>query len=472
LKDSTTGFFGRKTTSYKNITVNKRRPETFFDPNAWQQTVTLDGAMKKDTSFWSTARHEKLSKKEEDIYSMVDSIKEVPVFRTFVDLVKLFISGYYVVGNFEFGPYYTFYSFNEIEGNRFRLGGRTSNDFSTKYMLTGRLAYGTKDQKFKYSLGGVYMINKRPRESVGLTYTNDMEQLGQTDNAFLMDNILASILQRKPINKLTLVKQYDAFYEKEWFEGFSNKISFQHRTLFSTVYIPFQDVGTDNFHKNIITAEIRLNTRLAYNEKFVYGEFERMSLGTEFPVFNLDLTGGLKNIFNSDFDYFKSRITVQYDFKINPFGKSYAILEAGKIWGKVPYPLLKLHEGNETYAFDDYAYNMMNYYEFASDQYASLYYEHHFEGFFLNRIPLLRRLKWREIVYGKGLIGSIDDRNRTVMIFPEGLQDLSKKPYYEAGIGIENIFKIIRIDAVWRLSYLDKPNIELFGLRAKLQIIF
>jgi hypothetical protein len=147
---------------------------------------------------------------------------------------------------------------------------------------------------------------------------------------------------------------------------------------------------------------------------------------------------------------------------VNPIGYARLIVDAGKIFGKVPYPLLQLHEGNETYAFDRYAVNMMNYYEFASDQYVSLYYEHHFQGFFLNHFPLLRRLKWREVVTAKYLIGSINNQNFEVLKFPVGLGEVSK-PYMEVGVGVENIFKIVRVDALWRLSHLDNPDIQPLG---------
>ncbi|MCF8348235.1 MAG: DUF5686 family protein, partial [Bacteroidales bacterium] len=148
-------------------------------------------------------------------------------------------------------------------------------------------------------------------------------------------------------------------------------------------------------------------------------------------------------------------------------------VEAGQIWGTLPYPLLKLHEGNETYFFDESAFNMMNYYEFVSDKYLSVFYTHHFNGYLLNRIPLLRKLKWREVAFVSGLVGSLNEANsqynsphKTDELYP------LSKPYFEAGAGIENIFKIIRVDAVWRLSYLDHPGISPFGIRVSLQFTF
>lgn len=471
LGDSTTGFFGRKTTTYKNVKVNVDYKENFFTDNSTLETIVMQNALIKTQDFWSESRHEKLTPREEAIYNMVDSIKEVPVFKTFVDIITLFVSGYYVHNNFEYGPYYTFYSFNAIEGSRIKIGGRTSNKFSTKVMYTGHLAYGTKDEKLKYGIGGVYMISKNPRISVGANYKYDMEQLGQSQNAFLQDNILASLLSREYNRKLSMVEEFKGHFENEWFHGFSNTISIGHRKIYSTEYIPFEEQNDAKTYDYLSSLEIKLNTRFAYNEKFLTGEFNRVSLGTRHPILNLNIIAAPKGILGSDFEYYKVNFNVKHTFNINPFGKFRYIVDAGKYFGKTPYPFLQLHEGNETYAYDDYAFNMMNYYEFVSDQYVSLFAEHHFEGFFLNHIPLMRKLKWREVVTAKGLYGSINDNNRELLEFPQELQGLTK-PYFEAGVGVENILKIIRIDAMWRLAYRSNVDIPKFGIRAKLQIDF
>jgi hypothetical protein len=439
--------------------------------------------MEKDTSFWNNNRHEPLSKKEENIYQMVDSIKSVPVFRTFVDIVTLFVSGYYKTGKLEWGPYFSLYSFNSIEGSRIRLGGRTSKEFSNKLRLEYFLAYGFNDLDFKYGLGFKYMLSKSPRVSFGASFKNDYEQLGQSSNAFMNDNILKSVLMRTENDKLTKIRDYKAFFEKEWFEGFTNTITVNNRTMFSNSYVSFiqnmsNDVKIDAtkpslYVQSITTSEVSLNTHLAYNEKFITGAFERLSVGSEFPMVDLTLTAGIPNILGAQYEYYKAKLRIRHHFDVNPFGWFVYIAEAGRTFGQVPYPLLNLCEGNGTYALDEKAYNMMNYYEFATDKYASLYCEQHFDGFFLNKIPLLRFLKWREVAYAKGIIGSISPENmKQILYFPTGLSDLSKQPYYEAGVGLENIFKIFRVDAVWRLSYLDKPDIQKFGLRAKIQIIF
>src|SRR5206468_458193 len=156
-------------------------------------------------------------------------------------------------------------------------------------------------------------------------------------------------------------------------------------------------------------------------------------------------------------------------FSLAPFGWTYYLLEAGKTWGTLPYPLLQVHQGNETYTYDDMAFNMMNYYEFVSDTYTSVSLTHHFDGFFLDKIPLMRKLKWREIASAKGVIGNMSDKNRNILLDPNAFSPL-RKPYVEVGAGIENIFKIIRVDAIWRLSYLNNPNIAKFGIRGSLML--
>ncbi|MEJ5317154.1 MAG: DUF5686 family protein [Tenuifilum sp.] len=469
LTDKTTGFFGHKTISYSDVKLNADFPKEIAEMPT--NLKVEEGALDQKDEFWNQARPFELTPREAGIYQMVDSIQQVPMYKTFIDIIDMFVNYYYTVGYWEIGPYYQTYSFNEIEGNRFKVSGRTSNKFSKKIMFDAFLAYGDKDERFKWGLGSLYMINKNPREAVGVSYRSDIEQLGQSPYALTEDNILTSFLRRNPNNKLTLVKDFTAYYEKEWFVGLSNKLTFSHRTIYPTEFIPFTPVLGGNDLKSITNATFTLNTRWIKDERYVSGEFEKVSLGSNWPEVNFDITRSIKGFAGSDYDFWKLHLNYYHKFNVNPIGYARFILDAGKIFGKVPYPLLQLHEGNETYAFDRYAFNMMNYYEFASDQYVSLYYEHHFQGIFLNHFPILRRLKWREVATAKYLIGSISNQNMQVLQFPAGLGEVSK-PYMEVSVGVENIFKVIRVDALWRLTHLDNPNIQPFGVRVGLQIIF
>lgn len=472
-KKSMMGIYGRKTADYSKFKINQPKESKFY--SLTDNLKVQDDAFKKDDAYWLEHRHDTLSKNENQIYKMVDTLQTLPVYRNWIDVLTIFVTGYKVAGNFEYGPYFNMFSTNEIEGNRFRFGGRTSNKFSRWYELSGYAAYGTRDEKFKYSLGIRAFLDKKPRTMVGMYYKNDNEILGQSQNGFTTDNILASVFRITPLRNLTNVKQIYAYIDREWFTGFSTKLSFYNREMMPLGNFRYEyqktpaAIGTK---ESITTSEIRLLARLAYNEKYVDGEFTRTSLGTHYPILQVQYTLGIKNLFHSDYDYHKLTVNVDDRIRINPIGYFDYILEYGKVWNPLPYPLLELHGGNETYIYDIYAYNGMNYYEFVSDEYVSATISHHFEGLFLNRIPLMRKLKWREVIGAKGVIGKVSQENRQLLNFPDHLYDLHRGPYYEASAGIENIFKVFRIDGVWRLSYLDNPKAIPFTIKASLQFTF
>ena len=471
----TLGFFGRKTTTYRDYVINQPKESKFY--NAPVNVIVSDSAGDHSEEFWAESRHEELSKDERTVYYMIDTLSTIPQFKTYIDIAEMVITGYYVKGKFEIGPYASMLSFNAIEGARFRFGGRTSNAFSTKVMLGGYVAYGTLDGRFKYGGNVLYMLNKNPRRALRGSFRYDLEQLGASQNAFREDFFLAFLFRRQPADKLSFVEEIKLAYEHEWFTGFTNTLILMNRNLYPVGGTKFefyyQDDATQKIAEEdaITSAEIGLDLRFAYKERVSMGEFERVSLGAKFPIVDVKYAYGMPNFFKSDYEYHKIQIGIRHWFNVFSLGWSRFRIEGGRIWGTLPYPLLKLHEGNETYFFDESAFNMMNYYEFVSDKYLSVYYTHHFNGLLFNRIPLFRKLKWREVAFVTGLVGGMDQKNKEYSVFPTGMYTLDK-PYFEAGAGIENIFKIIRIDAVWRLSYLEHLNASPFGIRFSLQFAF
>jgi len=482
-RENGVGLIGRRSASYRKFIINGEIDDAIF--KGTEQTQVLEGATDKDEAYWTEARHDSLTKREKDIYALVDTIKSLPAFKTYIDIITLFITGYKQFKFFpavEFGPYFTMYSFNSVEGNRFRLGGRTSDDFSTKFEINAYLAYGTKDQRFKYKAGFRWLIDKKPRQTFILSYKNDVTQLASSDNAFQDDNILTSLFRRSPASKLNNVAEKVTSYEIEWFKGLSNRVTLNHSD-----YIPLGQLAIDSVfyyynpadnykpENRISTAEVSLYTRFLYHEKFVDGRSGRISLGSIYPLLQLNLTFGIRGIRNSDFTYQKINFRISDSYKINPIGYMYYSLEVGKVFGIVPYPLLVLHPGNESYFYDQLSYNLMNYFEFVSDQYVSLLLSHHFDGFFLNKIPLMRKLKWREVVWGHSVIGQLSADNRAIFVPPKGkpryFYDL-KYPYTEIGAGVENILKIFRVDVVWRLNYLNHNYVLPYGFRGSIQLVF
>ena len=469
------GIYGRKTTSYKDFKINQPKETKFYEFG--DKIVVEDSALLYSNDFWDKNRHDSLSIREKKIYHMIDTIKTLPVYRTWVDVLTIFVSGYKVVNNFEIGPYFNLVSYNRVEGLRTRFGGRTSSKFSRWYELQGYVAYGFKDEKFKYSLGFKSFISKKPhRQLIGMTYKSDYEILGQSQNGFSQDNIFASLFRTSPLTNLTRVDQTYAWYEREWVDGLTSKVTLIGRTitpLIANAYTYYKNDGSIATKENIRNTEVRLNMRFAYKEKFISGDFSRISLGTKWPVMQVTYAKSLQNAFRGEYDYQKVVLNVSDRIRlISLLGYTDYTAEVGKIFGAVPYPLMELHGGNETYVYDYMSFNMMKYYEFASDQYASVGLFHHFEGLLFNKVPLLKKLKWREVVTCKALWGSVNERNRKTLIFPTTLNALGNEPYVEITAGIENIFKVFRIDALWRSTYLRPKAIDNFGVKFGFQLAF
>lgn len=471
-------FLGHRQVDYTHVRLNEPIPAEVLKLD--NNVVISRDVLKNDESYWDSIRPFALSDKEKQIYGMVDSIKNVPLYHNIYTLLSTVLGGYYDTKYVGIGPYYKMFSFNKLEGARFQLGLRTTTDFSRKIRLSGYGAYGTKDNHFKGGGGIEYMVNELPTSKLKLAYKHDAVQLGAGVNAFTEGNILSSVFSRGNNDRLSLVNQGDISYEHEWRQGISNTFAAQMRTIFSSPYVPF--VRPDGQVVNSIqTFSLQLKTRLSRDEIVVRKTFDKFSLGSDYPIVGIDLSMGVKGMFKNDYEYYRVVGTVLYDLGIPPIGTSKFIINGGKVFGKVPYPLLKLHEGNATYFYDTYAFSCMNYYEFASDLWVSLIYEHHFKGFFLGKIPLMKRLKWREVFIFKALIGTLEDRNngsladtKAILLFPEGMSSVSK-PYFEAGIGIENICRILRVDAIWRLSHrhsVPGQNVQNFAINFSINLNF
>lgn len=472
-KNPVQGLYGRRTATYRDFVINDLLEDEFYA--GAEQVLVVPDQESDQEEYWQANRHIPLTKKEAAIYHMVDTMKTIPRFNTYLDVVNTIVTGYYPIGMIELGPYFTTYSFNQVEGHRFRVGARTSSAFSKRVEYEGYAAYGTSDREVKFGIGGKTFLSKEARLIGGLYYRHDLEQLGQSASAFREDNILSSAFRRTPNNKLTLVDEYKAYLEREWFMGFSSTFTFLHRSLYprgSLVYERTFDVQEPEFISKIITTEVIFNTRFAYKEKYIAGDFARVSLGTSYPILEVQLVQGVKGMLDGGYQYSRPGIRVRQRVSMGVLGHLNYTVTGTKIFGTLPYPLLIIHSGNETFYSDDMAFNTMNFFEFISDQSASAYAEQHFEGLFLNRIPLFRRLKWREVVGAKIAFGSLDDRHRSEMDLLPYMFDLNSGPYAEASIGVENILKVLRVDFVRRLTYLENPNVSDWALRLKMNITF
>ncbi len=475
----TQGFFGRKTTIYNNIIINKPKPLSFF--NTLNPTIVTDSANDIPLSAWDTIRPEKLSTREANVYHMIDTIKHLPIFRTYVDIINTIVSGHYTTKYFKFGPYGRLISFNTKEGMRLRIGGKTTTRFSKHLRLLPYIAYGIKDEEWKGGLSILYIIKNDLWRSFSFSGKHDVAYLGQSHYKLSEDNFLATLLNAVPNRYLSPLDEYSFSYKHEWYHGLQTDIGFKKQLLYpiTNTYFLYYNDGVEIKDPTLITSELSFNARFSFKERYLVTTFNHLSLGSKYPILNIHVDWGLKNVLQSDFSYQDISINLTHSINLYPLGYLKYKLSGGQIFGTIPYPLWHFHPGNQSFILNTSAFNLMNYYEFASDRYLDLYVSHFFDGFFLNKIPLLARLKWRSLVWAHGVAGSLHNDNLQFSPPPEQVYMFNKrkrvaiiKPYWETGIGIENIFKILRIDAIWRLSYLDHPNITKFGIRFNLAIKF
>jgi hypothetical protein len=459
----TTGFFGRKFTSRKNIILNPDIAPSFFSLTEFREIETDKNAARYDSTAWTQLRHKELSIKEKAVYHMVDTIKKTSAFRK-IENFTYFIGTGYIRRNFiEFGPYYKIYSKNAIEGSRLRLGVRTSNNFSKTIELNAYSAFGINDQKIKFGVGTKWKVKSNPWTLAQINYYEDMIQLGAALNNFGTDNIFAIATDN---DKLLYLKNVEIGIEHDIFKSLTGAVSFSHKEIFPTDSIAF--VGSEGQNILLLTAsEINISARFGINEEYIESVFHRQSFGSLYPIIEFKYTLGIPGVYH----YQKLTLGLKHHISYGFAGKTKYYLEGGIIYGNVPFPLLKLHEAKPGIAYDEYSFSLMNYYEFASDKYVGFFAEHHFNGLFLNKIPLLRKLKFREVIYAKGVWGSLKEENIHLMRFPESLSNVSK-PYIEIGAGVENILNFLSINYFRRVTHIQKDGIRRNGLVLGFKVTF
>jgi hypothetical protein len=306
-------------------------------------------------------------------------------------------------------------------------------------------------------------------------YKYDIEQLWQkyTTTATSTDNFLASFLRRYPFDKLSLVSEARMYVKPNIAKLMTLKFELNHRQIYDAGALNFEFYpAPDDFSDtltHITTTDLSLEWVWQPGKIYLNYGVDLIDAPSPHATFIINYTVGLKGVLNADYGYHKIYLGYNESISTPPFGRLKLTTQAGKTFGTVPYPLLDIIPGNATYANARFGFNNMDFFEFVSDQYVSMYAEQHFNGFFLNRVPALRKLKWREVIGVKGVIGTISDANLAISAEP---LTAPSRGYYEASIGIENIFKFFRIDAVWRLSYLDMPNATQFGIRVDFDVLF
>lgn len=505
-KDRGLGIIGRKTSSYKDFVLDKpETKETYKEKDP--EDVRYEELEKADT-FWQQRRHEQLSKSEESVYKMVDSIQNIPVFKTIADVAEVIVGGYKVLGPIKIGPYSKLINWNRVEVFRMSLGIGTSNKLSKKFQIYGYVGYGFKDKRWKYGGNMQYVFNRYRRSAIGAGFYNDITFENRSSEQRRTQSLFAGWLRRPIPQKMMYVQEGKVWFLHSWKRGFSNKIAILHQRLQPIDYratrlggLNFKFLNQNNTApdgydtvQQIRTTEAMLTTRFAYKERKISGPFKDLSLRSRYPIVTLEYTMGVKGVLNSQYNYHRLRLRIKHWFFISPVGRLEYDVEGGKVFSErpLPYLLLETHPGNEAYFYNKSSFNSMNNLEFVSDLFVHARLEHHWDGFLLGRIPFVRKyLKWRLVTAVRAAWGTLEERhakaNRLnhydrsikhsrdrVPPFKEGpfYGRFDKGPYAEASVGIENILQFIRVDALWRLTYLDNRDAHPFSVRMTLNFTF
>ena len=467
------GFFGRRYSSRTNFAINAKHPDEFYKSNS---TVEIDqNAKTRSETYWKEVRHTPLSKQEQGVDDMIDTLNELHFFKLLKNTMYMASTGYYPLGKVELGSVFSLVTKNQAEGWRIALSLRTSNSFSRRVELGGRIAFGFMDERLKYGTSVRYNITPKKRGMLTAFYNYDLEQIGQSPTAATIGSTFGTLLRTGPLDKLTFVQKAGINLEKDvgkdiiLYGGMEWK---EYTPLGIANYIrPNQISGIDDTINKIRTTELIARYRWAKDEEFVSGAFDRSSIRSKYPIISIQGIFGIKGFLNGNYAYQKIDLSIEQQLRIGFAGRIRYGINAGYIFGNAAYPFLKVHEGNESYWMQLNTFNKMNYFEFISDKYVSILVENHWDGLFLNRLSLLKKLKWRLVSTGRAVIGSISDRHTREMRIPNFTKTFGKTPYIEVALGIENILTVGRIDVFWRLTHNEigvKTNdISNFGLRAR-----
>ena len=492
LSEKSKGMFAQRLIVYSNHSFE---PDTaqlaIFEQPA--PSITLKEAYTQTDKFWEENRPQEGRRRNPNtVDKLMAKLRSIPIFYVTEKIVTILVSGYVPAtkdeanNKFEFGPMNTTISGNAIEGARFRVGGTTTPQFHKRLTLDGFAAYGVRDKKMKYDALVEYSFIDRkqyrkefPMHSIRFEYMYDINKLGQQYMYTSKDNFLLAI-RRKRDTRATYLRKAELTYTREHYNGISYSAVLRNKREYATPYAVFDRINADGSLTSLDhydMTELELNFRYGYNEKFYQTRNNRIPITFDAWVFNLSHVMGWKGFLGSSYNYQRTDIGLQKRLWFSAFGYTDIILKAGKVWTKVPYPLLILPNANLSYTIQPEAYTNMNAMEFINDEYASWDVTYYMNGLLLNRIPLIKKLKWREVFCFRGLWGHLSDKNNPakstgLFAFPEGSMTLGKAPYMEASVGIENIFKFLRLDYVWRLNYRDNPDIQTHGVRCTMRIQF
>ena len=490
------GFQIRRTTRYSDYAFDELPQQLFKRKGA---EIKEADAMMRGDDFWNQYRPVPLTQTESSMDMLVKRLEQMPGFKYVIFVLKAFIENFVETGTKEhpskvdIGPVNTMISNNYIDGLRLRMSAQTTANLNPHLFFKGYYAYGFKDHRSKYMGEVEYSFNKKeylprefPKNSITFSYQYDV--MSPTDK-FLKtdkDNVFVSF-KTSTVDQMSYVRNIALKYENETQFGLKTTVEVKHSTDEPTgglAYITNDDQKT--LVPEIQTMEASLAFRYAPGETFVNTKQRRIPVSFDAPVFTLSHTTGFKGVLGGEYNFNLTEVGLYKRFWFSSWGKIDMFVKGGAQWNKVPFPLLIMPAANLSYILQRETFNLINNMEFLNDRYASLDVSWDLNGKIFNRIPLLKKLKWREAIGFKMLYGHLTDKNNPMkhpgdselFLFPtrDGrptsfVMD-PKTPYMECSVGIHNIFKILHIDYVRRLNYLDHPDANKWGVRFMVMMTF
>lgn len=494
-QDDKIGFVGRTATFMKNYIIGKPLPNSFFEG----EVIELkDKAFEHDSSYWVKERQSPLEQSDKLAYQFVDDLKKRSIWQLIIFINEVTSTGRKTIGYFDVGPYAKVIGFNGVEGLRLQIGAATNAKFSKKWYLSSMIAYGFKDDKVKYNFEAAYSFSKLPRITVSASFAHDIQQTGFANWDMDGTGIIYSALMRIPPRKLNYYDQYMIKLRTDLFRGCVSMFYAKSHEFIPA--FPYYFIENNQLRSRYKTTEIGTSIRLSFRENYILRGGERIYTGSKYPVVFFDYNLGIKGILGGEYNYHKLSLSISDKLKAGRIGWMNYSATIGQIFGNLPLASLYIFRGSQSYAmdpigfgltalqsyigsqnrsssFDPVGFNLMYFYEFAADRYVVAGFDHHFEGYLFNKLPLLRwvlhKLKVKEVVSLRFGMGTMTETNRRINT-PEkdarfsgtegitsNLHDMlrvktpDKQPYWEVGVGMENIFKILRVDFIWRLNYLD-----------------
>ncbi|PZX46407.1 DUF5686 and carboxypeptidase-like regulatory domain-containing protein [Algoriphagus chordae] len=475
ITPKTAGLLAKFYMSADSIQIGEPQPKSFFN----QQVTLSPGYDDATEEFWKDNRQDILTEEEIAVLQMVDTLKRIPIVRFFSEGLKFFGTGYLDVGKIDLGPWPGFFNVNNIEGVRLGMGFRTNIKFSPKWLFSGYMGYGFKDEELKYTASVTRILDRMHWTSISLSTQKEIDQVGLEISSLEGNSVFLAASRFGTLRRPYFSRLHKLNFQREFFKGFlmySDMSFLKFDPLYDFYYL---EKGTGEYKSSFETTEAKFGLRYGRDEVILINDNQRTSLGPlRWPIFDLSYAKGMRWL-GGDISYSKLNLYIYQRLNVGMFGVSRYEFDAAKVFGEVPYPIMKNHLGNETLFYTSAAFNTMNFNEFASDQYASLRYRHYFEGFLLNKVPLVKKLKWRGVANANILFGSVNQKNidNAPTVDPDGnpIETFGRLdpniPYVELGYGIENIFKFLRIDFFHRITYLDNPGAKPFAVKISGQFI-